>query len=267
MKRLSLIGLGIVDERSVPLMGIDRMKEADVVFAEFFTSILREGSIQRLKEIIEKEVTVLDREDVEEKELIMEALGSKDNVCFLTAGDPLTATTHQELRIDALKIGCQVDIINSGSIFTAAGGMSGLQHYKFGRTTTLGFPEENYFPTSPHEMICDNMERGLHSLVLLDIQAHNDRYMTAPEGCDIILRMEEKAGIGKIGPLTMAVAIVRAGREDGKVLYAPIGEMKEMDLGGPPHCLIIPGKLHFMEEEVLELFRSGDHFDKSIRSL
>jgi diphthamide biosynthesis methyltransferase len=29
------------------------------------------------------------------------------------------------------------------------------------------------------------------------------------------------------------------------------GAIKKEDFGKPPHCLIIPGKLHFMEEEAL----------------
>ncbi len=256
MKRLSLIGLGIVDERSVSLRGLDLMKEADIIFCEFFTSILEEGSIERLEKIIGKRIEVLDREDIEEKEVVIKALDTYDKVCLLTAGDPLTATTHQELRVDAMKMGSKVDIINSGSIYTAAAGVAGLQHYKFGRTTTLAYPEGNYFPTSPLEMICQNLERGLHTLVLLDIQAHKGRFMTAAEGCDILLQMEEKVHLKKIGPETMAVAIARAGRDDCRVLYASIGYLKEIDLGGPPHCLIIPGNLHFMEEDVLEMFRT-----------
>jgi len=38
MKKLSLIGMGIVNERSIPLLGLDRLKEADLIFAELFTS-------------------------------------------------------------------------------------------------------------------------------------------------------------------------------------------------------------------------------------
>jgi diphthine synthase len=256
MKRLSLIGLGIVNERSVPIRGIDLMKEADLVFCEFFTSILEEGSLDRLEAMIGKKIEVLDRESIEEGEVVLNSLRDVDHVCLLTAGDPLTATTHQEMRMDALKNGYEVEVVHSGSIFTAAAGASGLQHYKFGRTTTIAYPEGNYFPTSPFEMILDNFERGLHTLVLLDIQAHDQRYMTAPEGADLILKMADMTGASGMDENTIAVAIARAGREDQKVLYATLKEIRDSDLGGPPHCLIIPGKLHFMEEEVLERFRN-----------
>lgn len=257
MKKLSFIGLGIANERSVPLSGLDRMKEAGIIHAEFFTSILEEGSIQRLEELVGKKINVLDREEVEEKGSVMRSLEEVDRVCFLTAGDPLTATTHQEIRSDAIRKGVRVEIINSGSIYIAAAGMAGLQHYKFGRATTLAIPEGNYFPTSPLDVIIENLERGLHSLVLLDIQAHRGRYMTADEGAGIILEMVRKAQTSLIREKTMAVAVLRAGRDDGAVIYSDLSSLSKMDTGPPPHCLIIPGKLHFMEEEILEKFRSS----------
>ncbi len=256
MKLLSMIGLGIKNERSIPLQGLDRIKEADAIYAEFFTSILEEGSLERLGALAGKEIVLLDRKGVEEEEAVINAFDRNEKVCFLTAGDPLTATTHQELRFDAMTKGIEVEIIHSASIFNAAAGLAGLQHYKFGRTTTLAFPEGDYFPTSPLDFIMENMERGLHSLVLLDIQAHNDRYMTAAEGCDIILKMEGKRGGGMITDKTKVVAVLRAGRENWKVIYGSLCELKGMEMGAPPHCLIVPGNLHFAEEEVLEHFKT-----------
>lgn len=255
MVRLSLIGLGISDEKGVSVSGSERIREADAVFAEMFTSILREGSIERLSIFVGREIEVLEREQVEETGIVLDALRKGKDVCFLTAGDPLTATTHQDIRLQALKEGFEVEIINSGSIFTAAAGYAGLQHYKFGRTTTLPFPEDKYFPTSPLEVIAENLSRGLHTLVLLDIQAQRGRFMTASEGCSLLLEMERTEGKGALLESSMAVAVLRAGRGDWKVLYGELSKLKEIDMGAPPHCLIIPGRLHFMEEEMLGLFR------------
>jgi diphthine synthase len=53
----------------------------------------------------------------------------------------------------------------------------------------------------------------------------------------------------------MAVAVLRAGREDWKVICGTLGELKVIEMGAPPHCLIIPGNLHFAEEEALERFK------------
>ncbi|MGA1821155.1 MAG: diphthine synthase [Thermoplasmatota archaeon] len=254
MAKLTLIGLGISDEGSIPLSGIEALRSADKVFAEFYTSILKEGSIRRLSGMIGKEIRILDRISLEDEELVINALDRYDHVCLLTAGDPLTATTHQEIRWDAIEKGFEVEIIHSTSIFVAAAGISGLQHYKFGRTTTIPYPEGNYFPTSPLEMIRENRDRGLHTLVLLDIKADESRYMTASEGFDILLRMEDKDGIGCLDENTHGIAVLRAGRDDWDVHFGEIGRLKDMDMGPPPHCIIIPGKLHFMEEEILKKF-------------
>jgi diphthine synthase len=255
MARLSLVGLGISDEKGISLLGSDRIRGADIIFAELFTSILVEGSLPRLEAMAGKGIKVIGRREVEDQDLVIGALSEHEEVCLLTAGDPLTATTHQELRLRAMKLGHRVDVLHSASIFTAAPGAAGLQHYKFGRTTTIPFPEGDYLPTSPLEIMIENIERGLHTLVLLDIQADNDRYMTCSQACQTILRMTRKLDNECVDETTMVVGIARAGRDDVKVAYGTMEEIIGSDMGDPPHCLIIPGRLHFMEEEVLDLFR------------
>jgi diphthine synthase len=255
MSRLSLVGLGISDEGGISLQGMERIKAADKVFAELFTSILAQGTVAEIGKKARKRINILGRKEVEDQDLVIKALSSHKVVVLLTAGDPLTATTHQELRLRAMKLGHEVDIIHSSSIMTAAPGAAGLQHYKFGRTTTIPFPEGDYLPTSPLEIIVENMQRGLHTLVLLDIQADRGRYMTCTEACGTILEMTKKLDNECVDETTMVVGIARAGRGDVKVAYGTMEELIGEDMGDPPHCLIVPGKLHFMEEEILDLFR------------
>ncbi len=252
MKRLTMIGLGLCDERSIPLLGLERMRESDRVLAEFYTSLLVDGAVDRISALIGMEVELLGRGEVEEGGFVVEALRDSDRVCFLTAGDPLMATTHQEIRLSAMREGIEVEVIHSASIQTAAPGISGLQHYKFGRTTTLAFPEKGFFPTSPLDVIADNLGRGIHTLVLLDIKAEEGRYMTIGEGIEMLLKMEEAEGGGVIGMKLKAVGIARAGRPDLRAAYGSLDELRNMDFGPPPHCIVIPGKLHFMEEEMLQ---------------
>ncbi|MDG6225002.1 MAG: diphthine synthase [Candidatus Thermoplasmatota archaeon] len=257
MGRLTMIGLGISDERGISIEGLERLKGADAAFAEFFTSILTEGSMERLEALCGRRIEMLDRKCVEDEDRILSSLREHEDVCFLTAGDPLAATTHQEIRLRSLKAGHRVDVIHSASIYTAAAGAAGLQHYKFGRTTTIPFPEGDYLPTSPLEIILENRERGLHTLCLLDIQADRGRYMTVHDACSVLIQMAGKLGTEKIDPTTMVVGIARAGRNDAKVAFASLSALLSEDMGDPPHCLIVPGRLHFMEEEMLDLFRIG----------
>ena len=143
--------------------------------------------------MIDCEIKILTREEVEEENLPIKDAQKRD-VAFLSAGDPLIATTHSEMLIEAKKLGIETSVIHSSSILSAAPGLAGLQAYKFGKVTTIPFTEENFFPHSPYMAIKANMESELHTLVLLDIRAHEDRYMTANQGLEYLLLVESELG-------------------------------------------------------------------------
>ncbi|HIH25712.1 MAG TPA: diphthine synthase, partial [Nanoarchaeota archaeon] len=45
------------------------------------------------------------------------------------------------------------------------------------------------------------------------------------------------------------------GTEEQIIKYGKINELLDIEINVYPQCIIIPGKLHFMEEEVLELYK------------
>ncbi len=252
-RSLVFVGLGLDDERGITLRGLEEARAADVVFAEFYTSALRPGSIERLEKALGRRVEVLGRKDVEDGSAILAACrGSK--VVLLVAGDPMTATTHVDLRIRAHSAGARTSVVHGPSVFTSAAGLLGLQHYKFGRTTTLPFPQEGYSPTSPYEVVCENVSRRLHTLVLLDIDAENSRYMTANQGLRLLLDMEARVGRGTVTKDTVVGVVARAGSDDAVVRAGPVSKLVDEDFGPPLHSIVVPGKLHFMEEEALRAF-------------
>jgi diphthine synthase len=252
--RLALVGLGLYDEKDLTLRGMEEAESADIVFSEHYTSRLSEDAISRLSKAIGKDIQMLSREEVEAGSRILEACREK-RVALLVVGDPLTATTHMDIRIRAEREGIETIVVHAPSVLTAAPGLLGLQHYKFGRTTTLPFPQEGYLPTSPCEMILENLERGLHSLVLLDIDSENDRYMTANEGMLLLTEMARKLGMEeRLPPETLVCVVARAGSPDCVTAAGRLDQMKLRDFGEPLHSLVIPGTLHFMEEEALQIF-------------
>jgi len=188
---LTFIGLGLNDEKDISIKGLNEIENCDRVFAEFYTAKLFGTHIDKLENTFEKKILVLNRDKTEKGDIIINS-AKKQNVVFLTCGDSMTATTHINLRLRAEKEKINTKIIHGSSIITAVPGLLGLQNYKFGRTTTLVFPECNYFPTSPYDVIKGNIEVGLHTLLLLDIQAHKSKYMTANEGMELLLEMEKK---------------------------------------------------------------------------
>lgn len=250
MGRLTFIGLGLDGVEDISVRGLEAAKRSDKVYAEFYTSRLVNHDNQEISRFIGKDVMELDRGDVEQKETVLEAAIDSD-VAFLTAGDPMTATTHLDLYIRALKRGIDVQVIHSPSIFIVAPSLLGLQHYKFGKTTTVPFPRDNYSPTSPYMAIEGNLGLGLHTLVLLDIDKENGRYMTGDEGIRELFRMETEMGKGVFTRDTLVCVIARAGSKEIGLFAGPAGTLSIMDFGAPPHSLVVPGELHFMEEEAM----------------
>jgi len=250
--KLIFIGLGLYDEKDISLKSLDFIKNSDKVFAEFYTAKLSGSSIKKVEKTIGKKIIVLSREETEKGDLIINsALDNK--VVFLTCGDPMTATTHVDLRIRAIKKGVETMVIHGSSIVTAVPGMLGLQSYKFGRATTLVIPEKNFFPTSPYDVIKENKKIGLHTLVLLDIQADKKRYMTANEGLKVLMELEEDKQEKVFDKNSIFCVVARAGSEDCVVAAGTFDDLIDRDFGSPLHTLVVPGKLHFMEIEALKV--------------
>jgi diphthine synthase len=248
---LYLIGLGLHDENDITLKGVEAAKGCDKVYAELYTSPWQ-GSLEKLGTTISREIFTLQRSDLEEnsKKLIDES--KEKDIAVLVSGDPLVATTHSSLIIDARKAGIKVKIIHSSSVFSAIA-ESGLQIYKFGKTATVAYPEKNFYPKTPYITLQKNKEQGLHTLLLLDVKSDQNRYMTVGEAIGILLELESKEKKGVFKEDTECVGIARLGG-DTKIRLAYARDLKNEDFGPPPHVLIVPGKLHFSEEEFLKQF-------------
>jgi len=255
MGKLVLVGLGVWDEGDLSLRGLRELERSDVIFAEQYTSKMKEKTIESLSKKVGKEIKLLGREEVENQKIILEE-AKKKNVAFLVPGDPLISTTHISLKLAAEKLGIETEIIHSSSIFTAAIGECGLQVYKFGKPCTLAFWSEKYKPKSSYDAIYENKRRGLHSLVFLDI---GERCMEAKEALELLMKIEKEKKKGIARKDSFVVVLSRVGSKEQKITYGKIEKLLKEELGKPPFILVIPGKLHFVEEEALNLFKiSGE---------
>ncbi len=251
MGELVFIGLGLYDERDITLKGLEEARSCDELYAEFFTSNLMGTSPEHLSEMYGKEVRVLEREEVEGSDKVVEA-ARRAKVGFLVAGDPMSATTHVELRLRAHRAGVRTRVVSGVSALTAAAGSLGLQAYKFGRTASIPFREEGFEPLSPYETLAGNLEGGLHTLVLLDIRGR--RYMTAREGLEYLLECESRLSRGVLTMDSVAAVVGRLGSAEPVVRADRVGVLMKEDLGPPLHAIIVPAKLHFMEGECMVAF-------------
>jgi len=252
LNELVFVGLGLYDEKDISIRGLEELKEADAVFAEFYTSLMSGLSIRKLEEMIGKAVQIVSRRVLEEEEgkLIFEE-AKKGKVVFLVPGDPLIATTHVDLRIRAEKQGIRTRVIHGASVVSAVRGISGLQNYKYGKAVTIPFSEKGFVSETPYRVISENKERGLHTMCYLDIKAEEKRYLTIKEALQVLLELEKLKKEQLITPKTLVIGVVRAGSYEPVVKAGYLEEVINYDFGAPPHTLIFPGKLHFMEAEAL----------------
>ena len=98
-----------------------------------------------------------------------------------------------------------------------------------------------------------NKANGLHSLLLLDLKPEQNRFMTINQAIEILEMIEKNKKENIIYSDLLVVGCARLGSKDFLIKAGKLKEIKEFDFGKPPHCLIIPGYLHFTEKEMLEL--------------
>ncbi|GAA0513321.1 diphthine synthase [Halorubrum aquaticum] len=251
---LTFIGLGLYDERSITVEGREALRSADRVFAEFYTSRLVGADVDDLEAAHGVDVEVRDREGVErDPEPILTAAETGD-AAFLTAGDTMISTTHADLRLRAESRGIDTRVIHGVTAQSAASSLTGLQNYRFGKAVTLPFPYAHGgddVPSSVRETIEANRERGLHTVVYLDIKVG-----TGPSGPDPdheeYMTADYAAGLLADGWRDeLAVVVARAGSPDPVVAADRLSALAEREFGDPLHTLVIPGDLHHVEAEAL----------------
>ena len=251
MGELVFVGLGLNDDLGISLRALEETKSADHIFIELYTSLLPDFSVNRFTELTGKTPKKVTRKELEDEngELILNAAQS-GKTALLVPGDPLIATTHVALRIAAEKRKIRTRIIHGASILSAAIGLSGLHNYKFGKSVTIPFPHETP-STTPYQIITENKKRDLHTLCLLDIRPEEKKYLTINEGLKELIRVEKVKNERTIDDEALAVGVARAGSIQPRVKAGSVKELLDYDFGPPPHTLIFPGRLHFMEVDAL----------------
>jgi diphthine synthase len=224
-----------------------------MVFADDFTALMPPDTFEFLQRTRRDPILRLGRERLEKGTEVLQAAAAPGGAVLLVPGDPMAATTHVSLRVEAVRRGLPTRLVFAPSIIHMAFSEVGLQHYKAGRTVTIPYPEKGFAPTSPIERIDANRAAGLHTLVLLDVKSQEGRYMSAADGVKFMLQLASKLQGSSLGPSTLAVAVARAGEPDCLRRAGAASRMATLDLGPPMHCLILPGKLHFEEREALKV--------------
>ncbi len=244
---LYLVSLGIHDEKDLSLRGLEVLRKVSKVYIEFYTSPLK-VNLENLEKLIGKKIEILRRKDLEEESYKLIEEAKKMDIAIIVGGDALTATTHLSLILDAEKEKVKYKIIHSSSIFSSIC-ETGISIYKMGRIVSIPLIRNNYNPESFFDYIIENLERGLHTLVLLEQNEYG--VVTIKEAIERILEIAKKR---KINRDFKFLAISSLG--NNAIIKYGGGEIKNFNYNEPPSCLIVLAKLNFIEEEALKRFKS-----------
>lgn len=269
---LHLIGIGAKKEH-INFEMFEIIKKSKKVFLEYYTSFY-EDSFEDLEKFLNKKIEILDREDVEikvEKNIILKA--KNDDISFLVLGDPLVATTHTDLLLRCKKLGIKTKIYNNCSIANFIT-RCGLQFYKFGKITSIPFFNQKFMPRTPYLVFLENNKINAHSLFLLDLNPcfdklylKKDKFLSAKDALLFLLQIpkimleNQEIDIKKTNILTKnskAIICSRFGFKDEKIIYSNFEKLIEYDKKNnlkEPVAIIIPAKLHEIEEKFLKQFQ------------
>jgi len=236
---LYLIGLGL-DAEGISQQGLEIAKRCKKIYLEGYT-VDFPYSVGQIKKLIGKKFISADRELVESLAIVDEA--RKKDVALLIYGSPLTATTHITLLEEAKNSGVKCRVIYAASILDAVA-ETGLQLYKFGKITSMPKwdEEKNFTPSSFIEIIKENQSIKAHSLILVDIglRLHKAIEQLLKANTEII-------------KLNKILVCSKLGTKHAKIYYDDVENLKNKKIDFP-YCLIIPGRLHFVEQEFLKRF-------------
>ncbi|XP_061834300.2 diphthine methyl ester synthase [Nerophis lumbriciformis] len=273
---LYLIGLGLGDATDITVKGLQAVRKCSRVYLEAYTSVLTVGK-EALEEYYGKELILADRDLVEQEadEILKDA--KETDIAFLVVGDPFGATTHSDLVLRAVHAGISYRVIHNASIMNAIG-CCGLQLYNFGETVSVVFWTDTWKPESFYDKICKNRSAGLHTLCLLDLKVKEQtvenmmrgkkiyeppRFMSVSQAANQMVqivqrRREQGEELGGVTEDTVCVGVARLGADDQKICTATLGQLVSCDLGAPLHSLVVTGKLHPLEVDMLRLNAQPD---------
>jgi diphthine synthase len=253
---LAFVGLGL--EQSPTLYTIEILKKCDRIFYENYTSPVVNPDLKSiLSDSVDpgnKKIEEVGREFVEDGRKILD-YAKNEKVAIVSSGDPMIATTHQELRTRAIKSGIDTRIVHGSSIFSAVSGELGLSSYSFGKTVTITRTPMQY---TAYDAIYQNLLRGLHTTVLLEWDQSSNFFLSPKDALSRLVEAEKDLKYGIITNETILLSVSELGRGDDddeskkpKISLCTFSDYSTQDFGAAPITLVVPGKLHFTEVDAL----------------
>ena len=245
---LYIVGIGL-SPKHITQEALETLRACEKIYLVTYTSKYSDADTKDLEELVGKTVQVLTRTQTENEfgSILNEA--RKPKIGLAVFGNPLNATTHIQMLLDAKEAQVKAKVIAGISIFEFVA-FTGLDRYKFGRTTTVVFQEEDYEPESFYDAILENKKIGLHTMCLLDIKSDEGRLMGIGHAISILERIEERREQNVLSE-SVLVGIAGAGSEGQQIRAGTAEQLKSHDFSVYPQSLIVCGKLNEKEIEAL----------------
>ena len=279
---LILIGMGPGTIAAMTKEAISAAKSADFRRYEAYTALWPDDELAALEQIIGPIEKIM-RPGVENPKEIL-SLAKDHVVAVLVVGDPLQATTHVDLQLQASEMGISCEVVHGISITNLVTGAIGLSNYKFGRQTTLTYPYSGWIATSPLEVIAVNRVMGLHTLALLDLDptgagtglqlpmqpkdaveslnalaeklSDDSEYMPT----ETVFERLKKESVVDICSEISAIKVVLCsdmGTDQQSIIATTVGSLAQ-EKGGRMNCLVFPASTSDVEEKALvRWFKEG----------
>ena len=282
---LLLIGMGPGTVAGMTLEALEAAKKATHRRYEAYTALWPKSELDALEEKIGNIERVM-RPEVEQPDELF-TLAKTSLVALLVVGDPLQATTHVDLQLQAEEAGIECLVFHGVSITTIVTGAIGLSNYRFGRQTTLTYPYGGWVATSPLEVLAANRFRNLHTVALLDLDPTGEgtgdqrpmmpsdavkslklmwpklqnELVEMPPSDDSPLQslrhtMCEQYIAQEIEDLAV-VLCADMGTDEQRIVSTTVGELSSIR-GGRLNCLVFPASVSEVEEKALLRWSNGE---------
>lgn len=78
--------------------------------------------------------------------------------------------------------------------------------------------------------------------------------MTISQAVEQLLEVEDKYNQSVYSANSIGVGLARVGSSDQKIVAGTLQELMDVDFGAPLHSFVLPGRMHFLEADILRGF-------------
>lgn len=252
---LYLVGMGL-SYKYLTLEALEAIAKADRVFVDTYTG---QVDLEGLEKVLAKSFVKVSRRELEEGSgrVILDLLEEGKRVVLLVPGDPLVATTHVTLLLEAHARGFRFHVIPGVSIVPTALSMSGLMVYKMGKIATVVYPKDGIVYEYAYDVIKANDSLNLHTLLLLEYDGEKGIAMRASEAIEILKSIEEIRREGVVRDDRLVSVVASLGYPDFIVCVGELKRILMLKVEVVPQTLVFASpRLHPIEVEMMKVVSS-----------